>query len=155
MTIYHEKQAWLMLSLFFVRVKLSLQYERRAVRKNEIIACKFHMRKTGKTTTDSFKKKSVEFCEEVVMAINSNPERYSGVYKEIAELLGDAAAIKVWKRFSGLNITFPQKLYSKEYTRRFISENMNSLTPHEIAKRVSLSERRVRQIISEIRDGKE
>ena len=110
------------------------------------------MRITEKFTNDSFKNKSVEYCEEEVIAINSNPERYSGVYKEIADLLGDAAAIKLWKRFSGLNITFPQKLYSKEYTRQFISENMNSLSPHEIAKRVSLSERRVRQIIAEIRN---
>ena len=126
-----------------------------STKNNEINACKFHMRTTEKLANDSFKNKSVEYCEEGVIAINSNPERYSGVYKEIADLLGDAAAIKVWKRFSGLNITFPQKLYSKEYTRRFISENMSSLSPQEIAKRVSLSERRVRQIISEIKDGKE
>ena len=114
--------------------------------------CKFHMNNTEKVANDNFKNKSVEYCEEEVMAINSNPERYSGVYKEMADLLGDAAVIKVWKRFSGLNITFPQRLYSKEYTRQFIADNLGSLTPHEIARQVNLSERRVRQIINEIRN---
>ena len=83
--------------------------------------------------------------------MNSNPERYSGVYKELAELLGDAATQKIWKRFSGLNITFPQKLYSKEFRKDFIRENMEQMKPSDIAKSLGLSERRVRQIITEIR----
>ena len=117
----------------------------------EILQCKFHMKNAGKTANDNFKKESVDYRKEEVIIINSNPERYSGVYKELAELLGDAAAIKVWKRFSGLNITFPQRLYSKEYTRQFIEDNMGTLSPHEIARYINLSERRVRQIINELK----
>ena len=83
--------------------------------------------------------------------MNSNPERYSGIYKELAELLGDAATMKIWKHFSGLNVTFPQKLYSKEYQKDFIRENMDKTKPAEMAKILSLSERRIRQIIVEIK----
>ncbi|WP_242839061.1 Mor transcription activator family protein [Butyrivibrio sp. MC2021] len=86
--------------------------------------------------------------------MNSNPERYSGVYKELAELLGDAATMKIWKRFSGLNITFPQKLYSKEFREEFIRENMDLMKPAEMAKALGLSERRVRQIMVGIKQGK-
>ena len=82
----------------------------------------------------------------------SNPEQYSGIYKELSELLGDNATIKIWKYFSGLNVTFPQRLYSKEFTRAYIAENMNDMKPAEMAKTMGLSERRVRQIIAEIRD---
>lgn len=119
---------------------------------SEIKQCKFHMNNTGYKASDVFKKDSLQLNnDEEVMAMNSNPERYSGVYKELAELLGDAATLKIWKRFSGLNITFPQKLYSIEFRKEFISENMQTMKPSEMAKALGLSERRVRQIIVEIR----
>ncbi len=86
--------------------------------------------------------------------MNSNPERYSGVYKELAELIGDAATLKIWKRFSGLNITFPQKLYSIDFRKGFIMENMEAMKPSEMAKALGLSERRIRQIVKEIRTEK-
>ena len=67
-------------------------------------------------------------------------------------MIGESAALKLWNRYAGLTITFPRKLYSKKYTRRFIEENMNELTPGELALQTSLTERRVRQIIKEIRN---
>ncbi len=122
---------------------------------SEINMCKFHMNTSENSTTDIFKNSSVEYRNGEVIVINSNPDRYSGVYKEMADLLGDAAAVKIWKRFSGLNISFPQRLYSKEFTRQFIEENMGTMRPHDIARNVNLSERRVRQIINDIKNEKE
>lgn len=114
--------------------------------------CKFHMKNTGYNASDIFKNDYIQLNEdEEVTEINSNPERYSGVYKELAELLGDNATMKIWKRFSGLNITFPQKLYSKEYREEIIKEKMHTMKPSEIAKLLGLSERRVRQIIVKIK----
>lgn len=110
------------------------------------------MNNTGYKASDIFKKDSLQLnIDEEVAAMNSNPERYSGVYKELAELIGDAATLKIWKRFSGLNITFPQKLYSIDFRKEFIMENMELMRPSEIAKALGLSERRVRQIIAEIK----
>ncbi|WP_408069501.1 Mor transcription activator family protein [Butyrivibrio sp. JL13D10] len=112
------------------------------------------MKNAGYKTSDIFKNDSLQLNnEEEVIDINSNPKRYSGVYKELAELIGDAATLKVWKRFSGLNITFPQKLYSKEYRKEYIRENMQVAKPAEMAKLLGLSERRVRQIMEEIKRG--
>lgn len=120
--------------------------------KREIWQCKFHMKITGQTAKDIFKNDSLQLnTDEEVIDINSNPDRYSGVYKELAELIGDAATLKIWKNFSGLNITFPQKLYSIEFRKEFIMENMEIMKPSEMAKILGLSERRVRQIIAEIR----
>lgn len=119
---------------------------------SEIFQCKFHMKNTEHYTSDIFKSDSLQLnIDEEVIDINSNPERYSGIYKELAELLGDNATIKIWKRFSGLNITFPQKLYSKEYRKEYIEEKMHAMKPAEMAKELGLSERRVRQIIVEIK----
>ncbi len=120
----------------------------------EIHNGKFQMNSSEKSSNDIFKNQSVQYRKGEVVAINSNPKRYSGVYKEMAELLGDAAAIKIWKRFSGLNISFPQRLYSKEYTKQFIMENMKTMSSHDLARNVNLSERRVRQIINEIKKEK-
>ena len=112
--------------------------------------CKFHMKNTGYNASDIFKTDSVQLdivVSEEEKEVKSNPENYSGIYREIAEILGDAATIKIWKRFSGLNITFPQKLYSIEFRKEFIMENMQTMRPSEMAKALGLSERRVRQII--------
>ena len=41
--------------------------------------CIFHMNISENTTTDIFKNSSVEYRNEEVIVINSNPDRYSGV----------------------------------------------------------------------------
>ncbi len=109
------------------------------------------MKNTGQSTNDNFKNDLLKLEMEVIEGVNSNSERYGGVYKEIAEILGDNATMKIWKHFSGLNVTFPQRLYSKEYTREYIKENMKLVKPADIAKTMGLSERRIRQIITEIK----
>jgi hypothetical protein len=110
------------------------------------------MNNTGYNASDYFKKDYLQLNNnEEVIYINSNPERYSGIYKDLAELIGDGSTLKIWKHFSGLNITFPQKLYSIEFRKEYIMENMNNLKPSEMAKVLGLTERRVRQIISEIK----
>ena len=87
----------------------------------------------------------------LVERLKEGPKRYAGIYGELAEILGDAAVNKIWKQFSGTNVTFPQRLYSKEYTREFIKDNWGDMSASEIARTVGLSERRVRQIASDIK----
>ena len=119
---------------------------------SEIWQCIFHMKYTGYKASDIFKNDFLQLNnDDEVWAISFNSKRYSGVYKELAELLGDDATLKIWKRFSGLNISFPKKLYSIEFRKEFISENMHTMKPSEMAKTLGLTERRVRQIIVEIR----
>ena len=106
--------------------------------------CKFHM----KSTKDNFENEQLE------LKLDEVEERYAGVYGELAEIIGDAQVLKIWKRFSGVNVTFPQRLYSKEYTSAFIEEHRGDMTAAEIAKELGLTERRVRQISKDIREGK-
>lgn len=115
------------------------------------------MNTTGQTANDNFEIASIQLdvaVSEEEYVLKSNPEKYSGVYKEIAELLGDAATVKIWRRFSGLSVIFPQKLYSKEFREEYIREKMDEKKPSEIARELGLSERRIRQIIMEIRQKK-
>ena len=69
----------------------------------------------------------------------------NGIYKEMAELLGDAAALQIWNRYAGVIVSFPKQLYSKEHIRQYIRENSGKMKPSEIARTIGLTERRVRQ----------
>ena len=112
------------------------------------------MKNTGYNASDIFKKDSVQLnivVSEEENEVKGDPEKFSGVYRELSEILGDAATMKIWKRFAGLNITFPQKLYSKEFRKDFIRNNMDEMKPSELARTLGLTERRIRQIIIEIR----
>ena len=80
-------------------------------------------------------------------------ENFVGVYRELAELIGENATLKIWRHYSGLSITFPQKLYTRDYVKKCICESMDVKKAKDIAKELSLSERRVRQIIKEIKEG--
>ena len=82
--------------------------------------------------------------------MSQEKDKYSQIYKELAELIGDNATVKIWKNYQGLNISFPKKLFSNEYVRKYISENVGKKSMREIAKEVGLSERRIRQIAKEL-----
>lgn len=82
--------------------------------------------------------------------MSSDPEGFNVIYQGFAELLGEKAALKIWKNYAGLTVTFPKKLYTNEYTRKFVREHKGSMTTREIAKALNLTERRIRQIIQEI-----
>ena len=87
--------------------------------------------------------------------MESDRTQFNEVYRELAELLGDAAALKIWNRYAGINLSFPKQLYSREFIRKFIRENSGVMKPSDIARSIGLTERRVRQIIKEERKGGE
>ena len=84
--------------------------------------------------------------------MSKNPEQYSEVYRGLAELIGDAAVRKIWKNYADMTVTFPMQLYSRDYIRRFIADNAGKKKPSEIARIIGLSERRVRQILQELKN---
>jgi hypothetical protein len=54
-----------------------------------------------------------------------------------------------------MSISFPKRLLDRNYIRKFIQENMDVMKAGEMAGEVGLSERRVRQIMHEIRASKD
>lgn len=81
------------------------------------------------------------------------PNNLCYVYREIAEVIGSAGAEQMWRLFRGQTVEFPQRLFSREAVRNYISENMTEMTPKELAREVELTDRRVRQIIKEIKSN--
>lgn len=105
---------------------------------------------TGKFTTDDFRDDSLELDQEDE-ALSVDLDYYFDIYRELAELIGVQNTKKVWDRYRGLTIQFPQRMYSRIYTRDFIRDHMDSMTIKEMAIQLSLTDRRVRQIIKELR----
>ncbi len=92
--------------------------------KTEILQGNLQMKiwnNNGKETSVKLNTEEVDMSE--------NKEKYSQLYKELSELIGDAA--------------------SNEYVRNFVAENKGKMSTKDIAKAVGLSERRVRQILKE------
>lgn len=83
--------------------------------------------------------------------MSSDFEKYSRLYRELAELIGETSMRKLWKAYGGISVTFPTKLFSQEYIREYVLMHQNDLTPTEIARELMLTERRVRQILKEVR----
>ena len=105
---------------------------------------------SDKFATDDFRDDSIELVQEDV-DVDAESEFYCDVYKELVEIVGAATTRKLWKHYHGLTIQFPQRLYSRTYSRDFVRENMETMTTKEMATQLSLTDRRVRQISREIR----
>ena len=105
---------------------------------------------SDKFATDDFRLDSIELNQEDGN-VNEESEFYCDVYKELVEIVGAATTKKLWKHYHGLTIQFPQRLYSRTFSKDFVRENMGSMTIKEMATQLSLTDRRVRQIIKELR----
>lgn len=103
-----------------------------------------------KSAEGNFIEGSLEWEPEVT-CMSSDFEKYSRLYRELAELIGETSMRKLWKAYGGISVTFPTKLFSQEYIREYVLMHQNDLTPTEIARELMLTERRVRQILKEVR----
>ena len=79
--------------------------------------------------------------------------KYAGVYNDIAALLGDSAAETIFNAMAGQQITFPRKLYTKEY----VIEKTKNITDQNELKKIALrygyTERRLKQILKQARES--
>ena len=89
----------------------------------------------------------------VVIEKGINENDYCDLYQELATLLSNPDDVKViYNRFKGLSISFPKKLYSKEYVYKYVEKYFGRKSIREIAVHLDLSERRIRQIASEFKN---
>lgn len=81
-----------------------------------------------------------------------HPTDLIGVYKELAEIIGTDNVIEIYDHFKGQQISFPTRIYTKEYILRQIDED-KSRPIKKVASEYGYSERRLRQIINESNKG--
>lgn len=77
------------------------------------------------------------------------PVDLTGVYKEIAEVVGVPVALAMHSIYQGQQITFPKKLYTQSYILQQVERSENATNIRSIAVKYGYTERRLRQIIKE------
>lgn len=81
--------------------------------------------------------------------LNIRPEDLAGIYKDIAEVIGIEATMRLHREFQGQQVTFPKKLYSKSYLLHQLQKEEQPLNIRALALKFGYTERRLRQILKE------
>lgn len=80
-----------------------------------------------------------------------NAEDFTGIYREIAKGISVDVAIEMFNLFHGQQVIFPQRLYDQAFIVAYIKENYDGHNIRELSHMFGYSDRRIRQIISQIR----
>ncbi|NFE66799.1 Mor transcription activator family protein [Clostridium sporogenes] len=63
------------------------------------------------------------------------------------EYLGEEIVRKINRHYKGQQITFPMRLYSREYVIKYISEKYDGKNIKELARELEYSERWIKKLI--------
>ena len=78
--------------------------------------------------------------------------KYAGIYRELAELIGEDNMKKVYDRYRGGKVEFPKRIYSKEYVMSMLKKYEGKKSVSEMAQEFDYSERYIRKLMAEMRD---
>ena len=83
------------------------------------------------------------------------PSGLQGVYKELAEIIGIDATIAVYKELKGQQVTFPTRLYERNYVIQEVNLRYNGKNLKELAKEFNYTERWIRTFVANKEQEKE
>ena len=90
--------------------------------------------------------KMVEYPKRRGKLMNES-ELYNSVYKEISEIIGLDATLKIYLRFKGQQVNFPIRLYNPHIIQRNVIKEYDGTNITELAQRYDYSERTIRRMI--------
>ena len=82
--------------------------------------------------------------------VNLLGDDFSGlneVYREIADEIGIEKTFVIFNLFHGTQVSFPNRLFSKEYTHKAILKEYNGKNVPQLAQKYNYSERSIWRII--------
>lgn len=79
--------------------------------------------------------------------MHTESESYNDIYREIAELLGEDEAKKIYELFRGQQIFFPIRLYDPELIRERIASEYDGTNIARLTRKYGYSEKTIRRII--------
>ena len=91
--------------------------------------------------------KPTEECEGTITG--DELEGLNEVYRDIADELGIETALDIFRIFHGTQVSFPNRLFSKEFVRHAIRREYNGKNARQLAKKYNYSERSVWRILKE------
>lgn len=81
--------------------------------------------------------------------LKKDPDCLNEVYKDIADEMGVENALIIYRLFRGTQISFPNRLFSKDYIHKAIISEYNGKNTSQLAQKYNYSERSVQRIIKE------
>ena len=72
---------------------------------------------------------------------------FNDVYRDIADEIGVENTFAIYKLFHGTQISFPNRLFSKEYTHKAIISEYNGNNVPQLAQKYNYSERSIWRIL--------
>lgn len=76
-------------------------------------------------------------------------KKYAGVYEDFAELFDESIVQSIFQNMSGQQVTFPKRLYTKEYVIEQTKEIKTSAELKKAASMYGYTERRLKQLLKE------
>ena len=101
----------------------------------------------------------VEYESKEVDMLEKESEMYNTVYKELHDIVGLDATLKIYLRFKGQQITFPVRLYNSHMIQQNVIREFDGTNVRELAKKYDYSEKTIRRMIrdsvEEVEDASE
>lgn len=76
-------------------------------------------------------------------------ELYNDIYKEISEIVGLEATLKIYLRFKGQQISFPVRLYNPHLIQQNVIKEYDGANIAELAQKYDYSEKTIRRMIKD------
>lgn len=74
-------------------------------------------------------------------------ELYNDIYKEISEIVGPDATLKIYLRFKGQQVSFPMRLYSPHMIQQKVIKEYDGSNIAGLAQKYDYSEKTIRRMI--------
>ena len=84
--------------------------------------------------------------------LKNDLDELNGVYKDIADEIGLENTLTIYKLFHGTQVSFPNRLFSKEYTYQAIIREYNGKNVPQLARKYNYSERSIWRILKQKND---
>lgn len=82
-----------------------------------------------------------------VTCLGNDLNGLNDVYREIASEIGIENTVVLYKMFHGTQISFPNRLFSKEHIYEAIKKEYNGKNAHQLAQKYNYSERSIWRIL--------
>ena len=82
-----------------------------------------------------------------VKQLSNDLDGLNDIYREIADEIGIENALVIYRMFHGTQVSFPNRLFTKDYLHKAITDEYNGENVHQLAQKYNYSQRSIWRII--------
>ena len=79
--------------------------------------------------------------------VKNEVELYNDIYREISEIVGLEATLKIYLRFKGQQVSFPVRLYNPQMIQQSVIKEYDGTNIAALAQKYDYSEKTIRRMI--------